>query len=852
MRKILHLLVLFLLVSTGALAQGWPAKYTGVMLQGFYWDSYTDSKLTNLTSQADELSKYFDLIWLPNTGMTSDYKYNKRNTMGYDPCFWLNQNSCWGTEAELRTLINTYKTKGTGIIEDVVINHKNGDGSWVNFPNESVTGTTTGKTYTLTWDNTNYTGICNNDEANSNSASGVAGKIQGAADTGDNFDGYRDLDHTNAQVQANVKTYLDYLLNEIGYAGFRYDMVKGYGSQYTKIYNEASQPTYSVGEYWDGQYNNVVGWINGTGKTSAAFDFPLKYAINSAFGSGNWSALSNKGIAGDAGESGMSRYAVTFVDNHDTYRNNDKLSNNVLAANAFILALPGTPCIFLPHWKAYKTELGKMIEARKKAGINNQSTITRQEAVDNGGAYVTVVKGTSGSIMVISGYATSVNTDGWTAVSVGTNENPNYAFYISDDNGGGTGTGDDDKTEKTANVYVQADEAPNVYVWDANKSPISAAWPGTKATESTIINGVKYWKTTFTYTASTYNVIFNMGGDDTKTKNITGLTGDVYYKYDSSRKTATVVDPNNGGGTEEPTTKTTLAGVYVQASTAPYLYAWDTSNTKLNGKWPGTQMTETRTVNGETYWYKEFPYTTSTYNIIFNMGSSSSQTGNLEGLSGDVFYTYNGSRTATQQSSLGEIAGRTFTADQPATVCLPYDLSADEVSAIDGTFYTFTAESNGILTFDPVTTVTAYQPYVFVSKTNGQTLSSLSSKTKVQGKPIGVTKGNFTFVGSTTKQSKISTSSESYYTYRASDGTFIKGVKPKGFTVKPYRCYFSTTTASAAKHMVFTGATAINRMTTTTNTPAAIYNLNGQRVRQDRGALPKGIYIIAGHKVIVK
>ena len=37
------------------LAQGWPANYDGVMLQGFYWDSYADTKWTNLESQADEV-----------------------------------------------------------------------------------------------------------------------------------------------------------------------------------------------------------------------------------------------------------------------------------------------------------------------------------------------------------------------------------------------------------------------------------------------------------------------------------------------------------------------------------------------------------------------------------------------------------------------------------------------------------------------------------------------------------------------------------------------------------------------------------------------------------------------------
>ena len=78
---------------------GWPANYGGVMLQGFYWDSYHETTWEQLTAQADELSKYFSLIWVPNSGKTSSYYWNSQSTsMGYDPCFWLDHTSCWGTE----------------------------------------------------------------------------------------------------------------------------------------------------------------------------------------------------------------------------------------------------------------------------------------------------------------------------------------------------------------------------------------------------------------------------------------------------------------------------------------------------------------------------------------------------------------------------------------------------------------------------------------------------------------------------------------------------------------------------------------------------------------------------------
>ena len=424
MQKLYSTLVL-LFVAIATMAQGWPANYEGVMLQGFYWDGYADSKWTVLESQADELSQYFSLIWVPQSGKTSDYHHSKRQTMGYDPCFWLDHNSCWGTEAELKKMIKTFNDKGTGIIEDVVINHKNGLNTWVDFPDE------TSGSYTITWDNTTFSGICKDDECNKNGY-----PTTGANDTGDNFDGYRDLDHTNETVQKNVKTYLDFLLNELGYAGFRYDMVKGYSAKYTGAYNASAKPTYSVGEYWDGDKAKVTTWINSTkvdGKIqSAAFDFPMKYNINSAFGGGNWGALANVMLSNDKN---YARYSVTFVDNHDTYRRDegkkDYLGTNICAANAYILAMPGTPCLFLKHWQSNKGTLKRLIALRKAAGITNESEILTAETLGDG--FLLTVQGSIGKLRLhlgpVGDVAFANPVDMWTLAI----EGKNFQVYASKD-----------------------------------------------------------------------------------------------------------------------------------------------------------------------------------------------------------------------------------------------------------------------------------------------------------------------------------------------------------------------------------------------------------------------------------
>lgn len=99
--------------------------------------------------------------------------------------------------------------------------------------------------------------------------------------------------------------------------------------------------------------------------------------------------------------------------------------------------------------------------------------------------------------------------------------------------------------------------------------------------------------------------------------------------------------------------KAVNATVYVQADEAPYLYGWFTINgkeTKINGAWPGKQLTEKvkkTNKNGEVieFWCQTFSYDeTSSFNIIFNNGNTSmmKQTGNITDIASDRYFTYDG------------------------------------------------------------------------------------------------------------------------------------------------------------------------------------------------------------------
>ena len=274
----LLLFALSFLTSTNANAQGWPSKYSGVMLQGFYWDSYEATQWTNLEAQASELAEFFNLVWLPQSANCGG-----NQSMGYDDFYWFNNyNSSFGNEKELRSLIQTFKQKGIGTIADVVINHRKNVSTWVDFPAETYKGVT----YQL-----QSTDICANDDGGKTMtwAKNNGYQLSSFNDDGEGWDGMRDIDHNSQNVQKNVLAYLDFLMNDLGYAGFRYDMVKGYAGKWTGLYNSTTNPTYSVGEYWDGNASKLVEWLNATKVNgqiqSAVFDFATRYIARDAFNS---------------------------------------------------------------------------------------------------------------------------------------------------------------------------------------------------------------------------------------------------------------------------------------------------------------------------------------------------------------------------------------------------------------------------------------------------------------------------------------------------------------------------------------------------------------------------------------
>ena len=558
MRKLYSTLILSL-VTVVTMAQGWPKDYNGVMLQGFYWNSFADTQWTRLEKQADDLSKVFDLVWIPQSANCGSM------SMGYDDLYWFeNYNSSFGTEAELRSLINALKERGVGTIADVVINHRKNMSNWVDFPKETYNGVT----YEMV-----STDIAKNDDGGDTKkwATDNGYSLSDNNDTGEGWGGMRDLDHYSENVQTIVKAYLKFLLEDLGYMGFRYDMVKGYASKFTKLYNEDAKPQFSVGEYWDSS-RAIKNWIDNSGKSSAAFDFQFKYVVRNATDKGDWTYLGKNNenkeenwplISSQFHDGSYRQYAITFVENHDTEvrpdgSSNGPLKKDTLAANAYLLAMPGTPCIFMKHWKAYKQEIANMVTVRKAVGITNTST--PQEIVSQKDYYAVETTGTKGKLLAVVGTkAAGYTPDGdWKKAISGYH----YVYYVSGIDPANIKYPEINTEEEEDGKYAGVPafctmeegercsffEAPiswgsQIFVWawmngGDGKDYLGTSWPGVTATKlGTADNGNSVWKWKVSGEVNPDFIIFSGGG--VQTENLKFTNGGYYFGNEGLKATVT-------------------------------------------------------------------------------------------------------------------------------------------------------------------------------------------------------------------------------------------------------------------------------------------------------------------------
>lgn len=335
----------------------------GVMLQGFHWASHREDWWRVVEAAAPRIAAAgFDRVWLPPSSQSA-----AAAPQGYLPNELYAQSGAYGDAGALRAAIGALHRVGVMAIADIVINHRVGTYDWADFR-------------APVWD---ARAVCSDDE--------WAG-ARGGRDSGATYHAARDIDHSQAWVRSSLVEWMAWLRDEVGYDGWRFDYVKGYGAQYVGEYVRATGAAFAVGEWWtdldlgnpDAHRQQLMAWIDGTGGVSSVFDFTTKGLLQQAVAFGEYHRLRD-GSGRPAGAIGWwPGRAVTFIDNHDTGPSprdgQDHWpfpSGEVMQGYAYILTHPGVPTVYWVHF--FDWGLGGAIEElmrlRQAHGIHAESGV---------------------------------------------------------------------------------------------------------------------------------------------------------------------------------------------------------------------------------------------------------------------------------------------------------------------------------------------------------------------------------------------------------------------------------------------------------------------------------------------
>ncbi|KAF5957558.1 hypothetical protein HYC85_004783 [Camellia sinensis] len=334
-----------------------PGTGTGreIVFQGFNWESWRKQWYLDLAPKAGDLSQCgITAVWFPPPTESVA-------PQGYMPSDLYNLNSAYGSVEDLKHCIEEMHN------QDLL----SPNGVWNIFGGKLAWGPEA-----IVCDDPNFQG-------------------RGNPSSGDIFHAAPNIDHSQDFVRRDIKEWLNWLRNDIGFDGWRLDFVRGFSGGYVKEYIEASNPAFAIGEYWDSlayegdaHRQRIVNWINATGGTSSAFDVTTKGILHSAVHNQYWRLIDPQGKPTGVMGWWPSR-AVTFLENHDTGSTQghwpfprDKLAQGY----AYILTHPGTPVIFYDHFYDFglRDIINELIEARRRAGLHCRSPVKIYHANDDG------------------------------------------------------------------------------------------------------------------------------------------------------------------------------------------------------------------------------------------------------------------------------------------------------------------------------------------------------------------------------------------------------------------------------------------------------------------------------------
>ncbi|KAF2852524.1 glycoside hydrolase family 13 protein, partial [Plenodomus tracheiphilus IPT5] len=368
-----------------------------VLFEAFEWYSKGDHKhWRRLRAAVPQLAAIgITRLWLPPGSKAKDAESN-----GYDiyDAYDLGEfdqkgtiPTKWGTKQDLVDLSAECQRQGVGLIWDAILNHRAFADStemvkvvevdprdrtidttppfeieaWTNFQFSARRGKYSTFTYNKShfngtdWDQqTGKRAIYRFIENNKTWAQDV-GKLQGNAD----YLMLENLDYSNAAVVQEALSWGQWIMQEVQLSGFRLDAVQHYSWRFADMWTQhlqkankangnvngnGNETLLCVGEFWHGDVNVLLEWLNNMNPDFKLYDVPLLYKL-ARLSQGEDTDLRCvfQGTLVEA----RPNNAVTFLHNHDTQKDQAMYTpiNPAFTPHAHCLLLlrrAGHPCVF--------------------------------------------------------------------------------------------------------------------------------------------------------------------------------------------------------------------------------------------------------------------------------------------------------------------------------------------------------------------------------------------------------------------------------------------------------------------------------------------------------------------------
>jgi alpha-amylase len=391
----------------------------GTMMQYFHWDLPADGTLWNQVAReaANLAATGITALWLPPPS-----KGTNGSDVGYGPYdLWdlgeFDQKGSvrtkYGTRAELEAAVQAAHAAGLQVYIDVVFNHKGGAdasertrGTPVNPDNRNQT---VGNEREIeTWTVFNFPGRGDQysnlkwhwwhfDAVDYDQITGSIGTIYRLRDKAfdtpvskefGNYDYllFDDIDMDSDEARADLRAWGEWIVRTLDVDGFRFDAAKHIRFFFFNEWLDfvrgqfLNKEFFSVGEHFTGDLATLNVFLEKTGRRMSLFDFPLFFNLRAvSHGKGNFdmrNLVSNTLVAQNPMQ------AVTFVNNHDVFRNaDDSVADwfKPLAYAFILLREQGYPCLFygdyydVPGHSSQREVLDRLMAARRDHAYGAQT-----------------------------------------------------------------------------------------------------------------------------------------------------------------------------------------------------------------------------------------------------------------------------------------------------------------------------------------------------------------------------------------------------------------------------------------------------------------------------------------------